>query len=199
MLAFVEEEELRQLTEGSTAGRGNEDSSDPGVPNPDTSGDYSRVNLIAKGSLASLVGGGNPPLGFAVFAGADGAAVLDDSGNVLRSLGSAVKFDVTSSSTVEGRSEDGRLIFTLTIKTDGSFTFELTDQIDHPTLNGQIGDNLENLLGINLTGLIQVSDANGSVLVLSGDAFVLNVSDDIPVTPSLATTTRRSRPKLMAS
>ena len=40
-----------------------------------------------------------------------------------------------------------RLVFTLAVGADGSYTFTLIDQIDHPSLNDQDGDDSENYPG----------------------------------------------------
>ena len=64
-------------------------------------------------------------------------------------------FIVSDGTTLPGYVDDGvegyqggsdRLVFTLTVGNDGSYTFTLLDQIDHPTLNCAEGDDTENSL-----------------------------------------------------
>jgi T1SS-143 domain-containing protein len=76
-----------------------------------------------------------------------------------------------------------RLVFTLTVNADGSYTFTLNDQIDHPRLDGAAGDNAENLLGtrIDLSGFVEATDGDGDSVTLSTGSFVVDVRDDIPV------------------
>ena len=82
---------------------------------------------------------------------------------------------------------DNRLVFTLTVGADGSFTFTLLDQINHPTLNGAEeggGDDSENLLditGIDLSSYVTAKDGDGDGIPLGTGSFIIQVRDDIPV------------------
>ena len=83
--------------------------------------------------------GGNLPITFLTNSAANGTTVHDSNGNDLKSIGETVQYLVINSTTIEGvtsrpaKASDPRVIFILTVNPDGTFTFELTDQIDHPT------------------------------------------------------------------
>ena len=79
-----------------------------------------------------------------------------------------------------------RVVFELKIKADGSYSFELKDQIDHPPLNGQTGDNTENslLTNIDLSDYILAKDGDGDSVTLGTGKFVVSVLDDIPTVTS---------------
>ena len=64
-----------------------------------------------------------------------------------------------------------RPVFTLTVGGDGSYTFTLIDQIDHPALTGVAGDDTENLLsngGLDLSSFIVAMDGDGDTIGLAG-------------------------------
>jgi len=76
-----------------------------------------------------------------------------------------------------------RAVFTLTVAGNGSYVFTLIDQIDHPTLNGQPGDDTENLLtdaGIDLSSFVVAMDGDGDTIGLGAGSFQVQVLDDIP-------------------
>jgi VCBS repeat-containing protein len=76
-----------------------------------------------------------------------------------------------------------RAVFTLTVGGDGSYSFTLLDQIDHPLLNGLAGDDAENLLdnsGIDLSAFIIATDGDGDSVPLAANTFKVQVLDDIP-------------------
>ncbi|MBR1200957.1 VCBS domain-containing protein, partial [Bradyrhizobium sp. AUGA SZCCT0158] len=75
-----------------------------------------------------------------------------------------------------------REVFTLTVGSDGSYTFTLKDQIDHPKLdNEQVGDNTENTLVIDLASYVVATDGDGDSVSLGAGTFTVSVLDDIPV------------------
>ncbi|MBR1251493.1 VCBS domain-containing protein, partial [Bradyrhizobium sp. AUGA SZCCT0169] len=75
-----------------------------------------------------------------------------------------------------------REVFTLTVGSDGSYTFTLKDQIDHPTLDGaQVGDNTENTQAIDLSSYVVATDGDGDSVSLGAGTFTVSVLDDIPV------------------
>ena len=115
-------------------------------------GTGSAVAIGAAGALNALVDfGADGPgaLGFHLVT--QGAPV--DSG--LTSQGDHVLI-VSDGTTLHGYVESGNgagasrpaiaKVFTLTVASDGSYVFTLKDQVDHPSLDGQPGDNTENLL-----------------------------------------------------
>jgi T1SS-143 domain-containing protein len=75
-----------------------------------------------------------------------------------------------------------RVVFELKVNADGSYDFELKDQIDHPTLDGLAGDDTENLVlsNIDLSGYIVGKDGDGDTITLDSGKFVVGVQDDIP-------------------
>ncbi|MBR1287739.1 hypothetical protein JQ597_37375, partial [Bradyrhizobium sp. AUGA SZCCT0177] len=75
-----------------------------------------------------------------------------------------------------------REVFTLAVGSDGSYTFTLKDQIDHPTLDGaQVGDNTENTKVIDLSSYVVATDGDGDSVSLGAGTFTVSVLDDIPV------------------
>ncbi len=84
-----------------------------------------------------------------------------------------------------------REVFTLTVGSNGSYTFTLKDHIDHPTLNGLTGDDTENLLAapLDLSKYIQATDRDGDAITLADGAFKIDVRDDIPVVANITQTT----------
>ena len=61
-----------------------------------------------------------------------------------------------------------------------SYTFTLLDQIDHPTLNGQPGDNTENDLSLALGSIVQATDVDGDPVTAPANGLVIVVDDDTP-------------------
>ena len=203
---IVEEEDFGDTPPpNSDAGPGNEDDDDLDGLDTDNGPD-NQVTLVVKGSLAALAAGGNPPLSFTIpdlvhDGNPANDAVTDAAGNVVTSLGEEVHYAVFDNSvpgetTIEawtgvpfapGEEETGgRLVFTLTLQSNGDFEFVLNDQIDHPSLDGLLGDNLENTLDLNLTSLIKVTDGDGDPLTFTGHAFTIGVIDDTPITRASA-------------
>ncbi|MDR7225439.1 VCBS repeat-containing protein, partial [Aminobacter aminovorans] len=76
-----------------------------------------------------------------------------------------------------------RAVFTLVVGGDGSYVFTLIDQIDHPALSGEPGDDAENLLtdsGIDLSSFVVAMDGDGDTIGLGAGSFQVQVLDDIP-------------------
>ncbi|TPK32407.1 DUF5801 repeats-in-toxin domain-containing protein, partial [Mesorhizobium sp. B2-5-3] len=145
----------------------------------------------AAGALTALVDFGADGPGAQAFHLAS-TAVPADSG--LTSQGAHVLI-VSDGSTLHGYAEAGngagfsdgdREIFRLTVKVDGSYVFTLKDQIDHPALDGQAGDNGENQLTspIDLSSYIVATDGDGDSISLGAGTFLIQVLDDIPVQTS---------------
>ena len=86
---------------------------------------------------------------------------------------------------VAGAGETLREVFTFTVNADGSWAFDLKDQLDHAPGGG------ENTLlrtadggtvsGIDLGRLVTGTDADGDTVAAAGGAFVIRVQDDVPV------------------
>ncbi|WP_348641936.1 DUF5801 repeats-in-toxin domain-containing protein [Mesorhizobium sp. B2-6-1] len=145
----------------------------------------------AAGALTALVGFGADGPGAQAFHLAS-TAVPADSG--LTSQGAHVLI-VSDGSTLHGYAEAGngagfsagdREIFQLTVGANGSYVFTLKDQIDHPALDGQAGDNGENQLTspIDLSSYIVATDGDGDSIPLGAGTFLIQVLDDIPVQTS---------------
>ena len=71
----------------------------------------------------------------------------------------------------DGEAGAGNTVFTFTLNGDDrGWTFNLEDQLDHPTLDGLPGDNTENELTIILGSLIQATDSDGDTVTAIGTA-----------------------------
>ena len=195
VLGIVEEEALNAqvIEQPSDSGQGNEDIHDASGNDHDTSatGPGSQITTQTfSGTLAGLVSGGNLPITFLTNVGANGTDVHDSNGNVVTSIGLAVHYDRVSDTEIDGRTSDGRLIFTLTIGADGAFTFTLNDQIDHPTHSHDDGTHpqgiFEETLNIDLSTAVVAHDATPDPVVFPTNTFDIGVIDDTPIT--IATT-----------
>jgi T1SS-143 domain-containing protein len=146
----------------------------------------------AAGSLNALVDfGSDGPGKFALLDDVDGLPTL-------YSKGEPVTYDVTDedgdgSYDTLTATADGRTVFTLTVNTDGSWTFDLDDQLDHLDDNTN-SENWDLFTGydqsqqatsvpsIDFTSILKVTDADGDQLNWgNGNAFTIKVQDDIPV------------------
>jgi hypothetical protein len=77
--------------------------------------------------------------------------------------------------------ESGRLIFKLDLDSDGSFEFRLYDQLDHPTPGvGDSGYPVQDLIALDFSSLVRVSDYDGDTIEAPEGAFIINVRDDVP-------------------
>lgn len=73
-----------------------------------------------------------------------------------------------------------RIVYTMEVSPTGKITFTIFDQLDHDSLDGLPGDNEENNLDLDFSGLILVTDPfAGQALVL--DNVELTIIDDVPV------------------
>lgn len=69
-------------------------------------------------------------------------------------------------------------IFTLKMNANGSYTFTLFDQLDHPTGNGA------NSLDIDFSSLIRYVDYDNDSIPLNPQSFMIKVVDDVPIAHS---------------
>lgn len=88
----------------------------------------------------------------------------------LKSHGSAVTVTLAGD-TYTGKSADGRTIFTLQVKTDGTYTFKLIDQIDHADKT-----NPDDVINLNFG--VTATDADGDH---ASATIMIGVKDDGPV------------------
>ena len=164
--------------------------------------DAGRPGEVA-GTDSATASGGPAALNALVNFGADGAHPTEAFSLKIQSLPVNSNFNskgesiliVSDGTTLHGYVETGdavgfssadREVFTFTVGSDGSYTFTLKDQIDHPALDGGLGDNAENFLGtpLDLSGYIVAKDGDGDTVPLGTGTFTVNVQDDIPVVPA---------------
>ena len=134
--------------------------------NADGDNDGTTTGGIA-GSLAALFNvGADQPLTFSMNPSTAGLPALT-------SGGVAVTYAVVGN--VLTASAGGNTVFTFTINADGSWVFDLQDQLDHPAGNN------ENNLAIDLSSMVQEVDFDGDPATAAAGALVISVDDDIPV------------------
>ena len=81
---------------------------------------------------------------------------------------------------------DGRIVFTLTVNADGSWSFDLEDQLDHVLDSGDTGTMLQTTggagAGIDFSALIIATDFDGDATegAVAG-SFVVTIENDVPV------------------
>ncbi len=159
------------VVEGQVGGTVDEDGVPGGIADgPD---DVAGENTVVNGSVASLFSAGaDSPLTFGLSSNTSGLPSLT-------SNGVAVTYAVVGDTLTA--SAGGNPVFTLVVNADGSYTFTLLDQIDHPTLNGQAGDDTENDLSLALGSVIQATDADGDTVTAPANGLVIVVDDDTPL------------------
>ena len=207
LTGIVEEEALNQETviQPTEAGQGNEDTHDVSGNDQDTadSGPGSQITTnIFAGTLAPLVIGGDLPITFLTNVAADGTNVHDNNGNNVTSIGDVVTYERISDNEIDGvtHGEDGgRLIFRLLLNSDGTFTFILNDQIDHPvhsvdneTTNPSHTPGIfEETLDLDLSSAIDAHDVNGDHPPggFPANTFDIGVIDDTPIANDTTPTT----------
>ncbi len=171
---------------------GNEDEDDAGGLDDDTGGDFNLTTNVFTGndgngqSLSNLIDfGADGPGGFSAIdvTGTAAADVKDTTGAQVTSKGEDVVItgfdDSVPGQTTLTATADGRTVFTLTILATGAWTLTLMDQIDHHPVD--LADDVEGILGLDLSGLVQAADADGDVVGLDANTFSVTVIDDIPV------------------
>ena len=83
----------------------------------------------------------------------------------------------------------GRTVFTLVVNADGSWTFDLDDQLDHVDASGDAGFNLitaadgsTSVPSIDFSSILVATDFDGdSVTGAATDAFTIEIENDVPV------------------
>lgn len=181
----VEEEELSGPKIQTDAGWGNEDvnsllgnDQDP-VPG---------THLDVSGTLAGLVSGGDLPITFLVNSAAAGTVVKDAGGNDVKSIGETVHYKFIDANDIQGvtNGEEGeRIIFFLHVNSDGTFTFTLNDQIDHPDHHHSDGTNpqgiFEETLNLDLSPAVIAHDATPDPITFASGTLEVGVIDDTPI------------------
>jgi T1SS-143 domain-containing protein len=82
-------------------------------------------------------------------------------------------------------SAGGETVFTFTVNTDGSWVFDLDNQLDHAAGGGEnfellTGDGTDEVDGIDLSSVIVATDADGDEVTADAGAFIVRVQDDVP-------------------
>ena len=158
-----------------------------GGTNPEGLGSFADVpgeDTTASGSVAAMFNSGSDtPLTYGFAANAE--TVLEGLG--LTSNGVALDYEVAGNMVTASTAAGD--VFTFELNANGTWEFTLIDQLDHPTLDNQPGDNQENDLTINLGTIVQATDADGDTVVGAANGLVITVDDDTPVaiddTPTL--------------
>jgi T1SS-143 domain-containing protein len=171
--------------------RGNEDttSGPPDIDN-DTPGNLNiTTNVVSgtgAGSLATLVDVGTDEPGKFLFANSlVGDPIIDKNGNPVESQDLPVTVRSISGPLVDGGGTYRLLTawngtddtFTLKVYENGNWTFTLLTEIDHLPF----GDNVESVLELDLSGLVQFTDFDGDSVVLGDDMLLVKVIDDVPL------------------
>lgn len=178
----VDEDALSGLANPPNLSTGNVDAGRTGETGPVTS--HATITGDA-GSLNALVkfGADGPAANaFHVVDQTDAASWI--SGLNLKSQGHDIDHATISGNTVKAMTDDGRTVFSLTVNGDGSWSFSLNDQIDHPlTDDPHTPDRekeFEDTLSISLAGLVSATDFDGDTTTLSAANFTVVVRDDEP-------------------
>ena len=142
-------------------------------PNTDGDNDESTVT----GSVSALFqSGADEPLTYSLLTD---TSALEAQG--LKSGGVDLTYQVVGNM-LTASAGAGNTVFTFSLNgTTGVWTFNLEDQLDHPTLDGLQGDNTENELTILLGSLIQAADGDGDTVTAAGTAVQVVVDDDTPI------------------
>jgi T1SS-143 domain-containing protein len=175
---------------GTSPKDGNADGSWTGGP-----GQNGKGGAFIDGSLAHLVkGGADDTVKFSFIDENAARTALDKLG--LSSKGAELSYDIRdgvlyafdNAGPSKGDSYDSqngdRLVFKLTLNENGSYTFELVDQLDHDLADGQNTDLQDDVAGdveaIDFGSIIKATDNDGDSVVLK-DAFSITIKDDVPV------------------
>jgi T1SS-143 domain-containing protein len=140
-----------------------------GVPGgiPGGTGDVAGENTVATGNVSTLFNSGaDAPLSFHLLGDTSGLPALT-------SGGLQVNYQVVGNTLTASTSAG--TVFTFVLNADGSYTFTLADQLDHPAGNN------ENDLSIALGSIIQATDADGDSVTANANGLVITVDDDTPV------------------
>lgn len=150
----------------------------PLLPGEVTGTGSATANSAVFGSLATLINFGADGLGSFGFKTIDTPQATG-----LTSDHQAISIEVVNGTLVgfTGSDPSQNQVFTLTLGADGSYTFTLLKELDHPSLDGKPGDNSENSLSIDLSGYITATDGDGDSVNLGKGTFTVSVLDDIPV------------------
>ncbi|MGE3626707.1 MAG: type I secretion C-terminal target domain-containing protein, partial [Hyphomicrobiales bacterium] len=106
--------------------------------------------------------------------------VMLSTSDQLTSRGEDVNFSSVSVSpgsiVLFATADNGRAIFDFTVFEDGTYHFNLRDQIDHHEISA--ADDIEGSVFIDLSGIVQASAGSQSILIQN---FLMQVIDDVPL------------------
>jgi T1SS-143 domain-containing protein len=158
--ATVDEDDIKTyLSQGTSPDDGNADGSYTGNPAYSNGGPAN-----VSGTIASLVS-------FGADGGTFGLSLQGSNLPFLKSNGERVEYSVDGDTLTA--TAGGRTVFTLTVESDGDYSFKLYDQLDHPAGKG------ENTLSLNLSSVIVATDGDGDKVRLN-NGFTIKVTDDVP-------------------
>ena len=167
---------------------------DDGTGNPDLSqgnpdGDIGETKTLTgdgqvgnPASLSSLVSAGADEN--VTFSLVTDQSALNTASTGLTSNGDAVTYSVSGDTLTA--TAGGREVFTLTVNSDGTWSFDLNDQLDHEDASGDDSTTLSNgAEALHFTNLIEVTDADGDTVnlgTLAGETelFSIAVENDVP-------------------
>ncbi|WP_273149903.1 retention module-containing protein, partial [Methylophaga thiooxydans] len=189
IIAQVHEEGMSTLL--GDAGDLSEGNRDGGLLTDDETGSH-----IA-GSLHYVVSvGADAPATFSLI---DDSATLNELLPGLYSQGESVSYSVSGDSDVSVLTAmaGGRVVFTMTVHSNGDWYFDLDDQLDHAPgdgenftlLTGDGGYDISTVGNIDFTKILKVTDADGDELVWTDDdveVFAVQVQDDVPTLVSVS-------------
>ncbi len=151
--------------------------------NEDGSVDADEASSSTFGSVTSLfsVGADEPAADYGI---SDDQALLDEL-TTLYSKGEEVTY--SSDGTTLTASAGGREVFTFTVNNDGSWNFDLNDQLDHVD-DGANDENQalvtdgEAVDSIDFSSILTVTDADGDTVTgAAAGSFLISFVDDIPI------------------
>ena len=160
--------------------------------NPDQDND----GTVSSGSIAQLfLAGADEPLRYVLNSDTSSLPDLTSKGDAISYAvdGERLYAYVDIDSVLGYDAEVDRPVFTVYIKeTTGEGTFTLHDQLDHdpnhPNVSGS-GD--DEVLTIDLTGIIKVYDADNDEVQLNAGQFQVQIEDDVPVVAAEASETKK--------
>ena len=180
--ATVQEDGLNAAVDEPPAGASGNDLSTGNKEGGETDAADETSNVLA-GSLSGLVtvGADEPPT--------TSLSLANSTLPTLFSQGVAVTYSLNGTTDTLTATAGGRTVFTLVVNADGSWTFDLDDQLDHVD-NGLNDENLllrtslNDLVGvpsIDFSSIVVATDRDGDEITLNAGSFTIAVQDDIPV------------------
>ena len=193
---FIDEDDIKNNQSSGTSPNDGDsiDKSFTGSPSSNGEGP-----AFISGSLANLIkGGADDTVKFSFINENTARSTLDLLG--LKSQGAELSYDIRdgvlyafdNAGPQKGDSYDpdngDRLVFKLTLNENGSYTFELVDQLDHDrpyaganeNIDLQNGPRVIEVEAIDFGSIIKATDYDGDSVVLK-NAFSITIKDDIPV------------------